>query len=138
MGSLRQHVQTGASVVESAMSRVGSGTAGAGLLADRGDDESRLRRTVVAGPGGVPEVGDSVLGGVLRSVADEVVITAGLAVAGHVDRRSRVLTGVVGVAAVLGLCLFRRGDYHPFPARGLAGGRRRGLGGGPPRGSAVF
>src|SRR6266542_154879 len=105
MGSLRQHVQTGASVVESAMSRVGSGTAGAGLLADRGDAESRLRRTVAAGPGGAVEVGDTVLGGVLRSVADEVVITAGLAVAGHVDRRSRVLTGVVVVAAVFGLLL---------------------------------
>src|SRR6266511_1728043 len=76
MGSLRQHVQTGASVVESAMSRVGSGTAGAGLLADRGDAESRLRRTVAAGPGGAVEVGDTVLGGVLRSVADEALITA--------------------------------------------------------------
>src|SRR6266508_1883932 len=137
MGSLRQHVQTGASVVESAMSRVGSGTAGAGLLADRGDAESRLRRTVAAGPGGAVEVGDTVLGGVLRSVADEVVITAGLAVAGHVDRRSRVLTGVVVVAAVLGLCLFRRENYDLVLARVLAGSPRRVIDGGPPTGQAL-
>src|SRR6266540_2242657 len=137
MGSLRQHVQTGASVVESAMSRVGSGTAGAGLLADRGDAESRLRRTVAAGPGGAVEVGDTVLGGVLRSVADEVVITAGLAVAGHVDRRSWVLTGVVVVAAVLGLCLFRRENYDLVLARVLAGSPRRVIDGGPPTGQAL-
>src|SRR6266542_69162 len=127
MGSLRQHVQTGASVVESAMSRVGSGTAGAGLLADRGDAESRLRRTVAAGPGGAVEVGDTVLGGVLRSVAD----------AGHVDRRSRVLTGVVVVAAVLGLCLFRRENYDLVLARVLAGSPRRVIDGGPPTGQAL-
>src|SRR6266511_860503 len=102
MGSLRQHVQTGASVVESAMSRVGSGPAGAGLLADRGDAESRLRRTVAAGPGG----------------AGEVVITAGLAVAGHVDRRSRVLTGMFVVAALLGLFRSRREDFQHALARG--------------------
>src|SRR6266542_463561 len=137
MGSLRQHVQTGASGVESAMSRVGLGTAGAGLLADRGDAESRLRRTVAAGPGGAVEVGDTVLGGVLRSVADEVVITAGLAVAGHVDRRSRVLTGVVVVAAVLGLCLFRRENYDLVLARVLAGSPRRVIDGGPPTGQAL-
>jgi hypothetical protein len=119
------------------MSRVGSGTAGAGLLADRGDGESRLRRTVVAGPGGASEVDDTVLGGVLRSVADEVVITAGLAVAGHVDRRSRVLTGVVIVAAVLGLCLFRRENYDLVLARVLARSRRRALDGGPPTGQAL-
>jgi Insertion element 4 transposase N-terminal/Transposase DDE domain len=124
-------------VPQSAMSRVGSGTAGAGLLADRGDDESRLRRTVVAGPGGVAEVDDTVLGGVLRSVADEVTITAGLTVAGHVDRRSRVLTGVVVVAAVLGLCLFRRENYDLVLARVLAGSRRRVIDGGPPTGQAL-
>src|SRR6266511_1026825 len=141
MGSLRQHFQTGASVVESAMSRVGSGTAGAGLLADRGDAESRLRRAGAAGPGGgaapVRRSRDSVLGGVLRSVADEVVITAGLAVAGHVDRRSRVLTGVVVVAAVLGLCLFRRENYDLVLARVLAGSPRRVIDGGPPTGQAL-
>src|SRR6266540_26147 len=95
MGSLRQHVQTGASVVESAMSRVGSGTAGAGLLADRGDAESRLRRTVAAGP------------------------------------------GVVVVAAVLGLCLFRRENYDLVLARVLAGSPRRVIDGGPPTGQAL-
>src|SRR6266508_6551823 len=103
MGSLRQHVQTGASVVESAMSRVGSGTAGAGLLAENGDAESRLRRTVAAGPGGAVEVGDTVVGGVLRSVADEGVITAGGAGAGDGYRRARVLVGGVGGGGVRGV-----------------------------------
>jgi hypothetical protein len=98
--------------VESAMSRVASGTAGAGLLADRGD-------------------------GVFRSVADEVVIAAGLAVAGHVDLRSRVLAGVVTVAAVLGLCLFRRENYDLVLVRVLAGSRRRVIDGGPPTGQAL-
>jgi hypothetical protein len=105
------------------MPRVGSGTAGAGLLADRGDDESRLRRTVMAGPGGAVEIDDIVLGGVLGSLADEAVISAGLAAAGHADQRSRVLTGVVTVAVVLGLCLFRRESSDLVLARVLTGSR---------------
>ena len=108
MGCLRQHVRTGIPEWQSAMSRIEPGTAGHRLLADRGDDESRLRRTVIAGPGGSVEVGDTLLGGALVAVADEAVITAGLAAAGHTDRRCRVLTGLVTVTAVLGLCLFRR------------------------------
>jgi hypothetical protein len=124
-------------VVESATSRVGSGTAGAGLLAGRGDDETRLRRTVVAGPGGTVEVDDTVLGGVLGSLADEAVITAGLSAAGHTDQRSRVLTGVVTVAAILGLCLFRRENYDLVLARVLTGSRRRVIDGGPPTGQAL-
>lgn len=124
-------------MVESATSRVGSGTVGAGLLADRGDDESRLRRTVVAGPGGTVEVDDTVLGGVLGSLVDAAVIKAGLGVAGHVDQRSRVLTGVVTVAAVLGLCLFRRENYDLVLARVLTGSRRQVIDGGPPTGQAL-
>lgn len=118
------------------MPRVGSGAVGAGLLADRGDDESRLRRTVVAGPGGTVEVDDTVLGGVLGSLADPTVISAGLSAAGHTDRRSRVLTGVVTVAAVLGLCLFRRENYDLVLARVLTGSRRA-IDGGPPTGQAL-
>jgi len=119
------------------MSRVGSGPVGAGLLADRGDDESRLRRTVVAGPGGTVEVDDAVLGGVLGSLVGTAVITAGLTAAGHADRRSRVLTGVVTVAVVLGLCLFRRENYDLVLGRVLAGSPRWAMDGGPPTGQAL-
>jgi hypothetical protein len=108
-----------------------------GLLADRGDDQSRLRRTVVAGPGGTVEVDDTVLGGVLGSLADEAVISAGLNAAGHTDQRSRVLTGVVTVVAILGLCLFRRENYDLVLGRVWAGSRRRVVDGGPPTGQAL-
>lgn len=123
--------------MESATSRVGSGMAGSGLVADRGDDESRLRRTVVAGPGGTVEVDDAVLGGVLESVVDETVITAGLRAARHTDQRSRALTGVATVAVVLGLCLFRRENYSLVLARVFAGSRRQVIDGGPPTGQAL-
>jgi hypothetical protein len=124
-------------VLQSATARAASGTVGADLLADRGDEESRLRRTVVAGPGGMVEVDDTVLGGVLRSLADEAVIKAGLSAAGHTDQRSRVLTGVVTVAAILGLCLFRRENYDLVLARVLSRSRRRVIDGGPPTGQAL-
>jgi hypothetical protein len=123
--------------VESATSRSGSGTVGVVLLADRGDAESRLRRAVVAGPGGPVEVDDIVLGGVLGSIAGEAVVVAGLAAAGHIDQRSRVLTGVMTVAVILGLCLFRRENYDLVLARVLAGSPRRVIDGGPPTGQAL-
>lgn len=124
-------------MLQSAMSPTGSGTAGYRLLADHGDDESRLRRTVIAGPGGSVEVGDVMLGGVLTTVADEAAITAGLATAGHTDRRCRVLTGLVTVTAVLGLCLFRRENYDLVLARVLPVTPARVLDGGPPTGQAL-
>ena len=124
-------------MLQSATPRTSPAAAGAGLLADRGDEESRLRRAVVAGPGGPVEVDDVVLGGVLGSLAEEAVIRAGLSAAGHVDQRSRVLTGVVVVAAALGLCLFRRENYDLVLARVLAGSRRRVIDGGPPTGQAL-
>ncbi len=76
------------------------------------------------------------LGGVLGSLADTTVISAGLSAAGHTDRRSRVLTGVVTVAAILGLCLFRRENYDLVLARVLTGSRRA-IDGGPPTGQAL-
>lgn len=122
---------------ESATSRTVVGTAGAGLLADHGGDTSRLRRALIAGPGGPVDVAESVLGGVLAAVADEVVITAGLTAAGHTDRRRRVLTGLVTVVAVLGLCLFRRENYDLVLARVLPASPRQALDGGPPTGQAL-
>jgi hypothetical protein len=124
-------------VLQSVMSGTGVGMVGAGLLADEGDDASRLRRAVIAGPGGRVEVDTTVLGGVLASVADEAVITAGLTAAGHIDRRRRVLTGLVTVAAVLGLCLFRRESYDLVLARVLPGSPRQVMDGGPPTGQAL-
>jgi hypothetical protein len=50
-------------VLKSAMPRIEQGTAGHRLLADRGDDKSRLRRTVIAWPGGSVEIGETMLGG---------------------------------------------------------------------------
>src|SRR5258705_6232658 len=137
MGCLRQHVRTGAQVRQSAMPRNEQGTAGHRLLADRGDDESRLRRTVIAGPGGSVEVGDTLLGGVLTTVADEAVITAGLADAGHTDRRCPVLTGLVTVTAVLRVWLFRRESYDLVLARVLPVTPAQVLAGGPPTGQAL-
>lgn len=122
---------------QSATSRTDVGTAGAGLLAGHGDEASRLRRTVIAGPGGPVEVADTVLGGVLASVADAAVITAGLTAAGHIDRRRRVLTGLVTVAAVLGLCLFRRESYDLVLARVLPASPKQAMDGGPPSGQAL-
>jgi hypothetical protein len=78
-----------------------------------------------------------VLGGVLTAVADVEVITAGLTAAGHTDRRRRVLTGLVTVAAVLGLCLFRRESYDLVLARVLPGSPRQAMDGGPPTGQAL-
>ena len=124
-------------MVQSAMSRIEPGTAGHSLLADRGDDESRLRRTVIAGPGGQVALSDVMLGGVLLAMADEAGINAGLATAGHVDKRRRVLTGLVTVTAVLGLCLFRRESYDLVLARVLPGSPAQVLDGGPPTGQAL-
>ena len=79
-----------------------------------------LRGALVAGPGAVVEVDAPVLAGALRVAADARVVAAGLAAAGHVDRRRRVLTGMATVATILGLCLYRRENYDLVIARALA------------------
>jgi len=110
---------------------------GAGLLTDHGDDASQLRRTVIAGPGAPVHVADTVLGRVLAAVADAAVVTSGLTAAGHTDRRRRALTGLVTVAAVLGLCLFRRESYDLVLARVLPASPRQAMDGGRPSGQAL-
>jgi hypothetical protein len=90
------------------------------LVGEWGEDRSALRDALVAGPGGPVEIDPTILGGVLPVVAREDMITAGLAAVGHVDRRRRVFTGVVTVAAVLGLCLFRGESQDLVIARVLA------------------
>ncbi len=122
---------------QSATSLTASRPAGGALLADHGDDESRLRRTVIAGPGGPVEVHDTILNGVLAQMADEMTITTSLATAGHTDKRRRVLTGLVTVTAILGLCLFRRDSYNLVIARVLPTSPRQILDGGPPTGQAL-
>jgi hypothetical protein len=77
------------------------------------------------------------LGGVLAQMADEATITSGLATAGHTDKRRRVLTGLVTVTAILGLCLFRRDNYSLVLARVLPASPRQVLDGGPPTGQAL-
>lgn len=67
-----------------------------------------LRQAVLAGPGVAGVVDDGVAASVLDLLADRSVIAAGLAAAGHVDKRRRALPGMVTVVAVLALCLFRR------------------------------
>jgi hypothetical protein len=76
-----------------------------------------LRQAVLAGPGVAGVEGDGVEASLLDLVADRVVIAAGLAAAGHVDRRRRALPGVVTVVAILALCLFRRENADLVLAR---------------------
>ncbi len=58
-------------------------------------------------------------------MADEMTITTSLATAGHTDKRRRVLTGLVTVTAILGLCLFRRDGSNLVIARVLPTSRRQ-------------
>jgi Transposase DDE domain/Insertion element 4 transposase N-terminal len=124
-------------VQQSATSPAAAGTAGDSLLADHSNDESRLRRTIIAGPGGPVEVHDTILNGVLAQMADETTIAAGLATTGHTDKRRRILTGLVTVTAILGLCLFRCDSYSLVIARVLPPTPRQILDGGPPTGQAL-
>ncbi len=85
-----------------------------------GDEASALGQAVVAGPGGAVEVDAGVLAGALRVAADADAVAAGLAAAGHGDRRRRVFTGLATVVTILGLCLLRREGYDLVIGRTLA------------------
>jgi hypothetical protein len=93
-------------VSQCVMSGVGSAMPAGGV-----GDAERLREAVLAGPGAAMPVEQGWLEGAVGLLANKEVIAAGLAREGHVDARSRVLTGAVTVAVILGLCLFNgRGD----------------------------
>src|SRR6266508_2966257 len=101
-------------------------------------DGHRLREAVLAGPGGVVQVEQAAAGEVWSLLADPWQIAAGLATAGHVDRRQRALPGAVTVLAVLALCLFRRENYDLVLARVFASTSMvRAVDGVPPSGQAL-
>jgi hypothetical protein len=98
----------------------------------------RLREAVLAGPGGVVQVEQAAAGGVWALLANPQQIAAGLAAAGHVDRRRRALPGTVTVLAILALCLFRRENYDLVLARVFAATSTvRAVDGAPPTGQAL-
>jgi hypothetical protein len=86
------------------------GEAGAGCLRD----------AVLGGPASGAVVDDGLRAGLLGELAGGAEVSAALIRAGHVDARRRVLTGVVTVVTVLGLCLFRSEGYDAVLARVLA------------------
>jgi Insertion element 4 transposase N-terminal/Transposase DDE domain len=110
----------------------------AAIEAGGAGDGHRLREAVLAGPGGVVQVEQAAAGEVWSLLADPRQIAAGLATAGHVDRRQRALPGAVTVLAVLALCLFRRENYDLVLARVFASTSMvRAVDGVPPTGQAL-
>ncbi len=109
-------------------------------MAGGGEGEvGRLRTAVLAGPGAAVTVDDAWLAGALTLLVDGDVIAAGLAREGHANKaRRRVLTAAVTVAAILGLCLFRRDNYNVVLARMMASlPGALAPGDGPPSGQAL-
>lgn len=91
--------------------------AGAAMPVVGSGDDDQLREAVLAGPGAAMPVHDGWFAGAVGLLADWDVIAAGLVREGHADVRSRVLTGAVTVAVILGLCLFRQDNYDVVLAR---------------------
>src|SRR5258706_9744309 len=79
-----------------------------------------LRDAVLGGPASGAVVDDGLRAGLLGELAGGAEVSAALIRAGHVDARRRVLTGVVTMVTVLGLCLFRSEGYDAVLARVLA------------------
>src|SRR6266545_4201006 len=76
-----------------------------------GDGSGCLREAVLAGPVSGVLVEDGLRAGLLTDLVGGNTVGVALAQAGHVDGRRRVLTGMVTVLTVLGLCLFRSEGY---------------------------
>jgi hypothetical protein len=108
MGCPKSKVNIRSFVVQSVM-------AAPAMASDTG--VSQLRQAVVAGPGGVVDVGEHSQGAALALLTDPAPVWARLAGCGHIDQRRRVLTGAVTVLVTLGLCLFRREGYELVLAR---------------------
>lgn len=104
-------------------------------LASGREGSQVLRRAVLAGPGGVVDVGEHAQG-VVELLTDPEAVWARLAGGGHVDLRRRLLTGAATVLVVLGLCLFRREGYDLVLAR-MAAAVPGLFVGGPPSGQAL-
>ena len=105
----------------SAMAWVVPLPAGVGVGAEAGEAAAGcLRDAVLGGPASGTVVDDGLRAGLLGELAGGAGVSAALIRAGHVDGRRRVLTGVVTVVTVLGLCLFRSEGYDAVLARVLA------------------
>jgi hypothetical protein len=107
-------------VVQSAMSWVAPSPVGSGGAVGGGDGSGCLREAVLVGPVSGAVVEDGLRAGLLTGLAGGNTVGVALAQAGHVDGRRRVLTGMVTVLTVLGLCLFRSEGYDSVLARVLA------------------
>jgi Insertion element 4 transposase N-terminal len=107
-------------VAQSAMSWVAPSPVGSDVAVGGGDGGAGLRVAVLAGPASGAGVADGLRVGLLAELAGGDALGEALTRAGHVDGRRRVLTGMVTVLAVLGLCLFRSEGYDSVLARVLA------------------
>src|SRR6266508_2128526 len=101
------------------MSWVAPSPVGSGVAAGGGDGSGCLREAVLAGPVSGVLVEDGLRAGLLTDLVGGNTVGVALAQAGHVDGRRRVLTGMVTVLTVLGLCLFRSEGYDSVLARVL-------------------
>jgi hypothetical protein len=106
-------------VAQSAMSWVAPSPVGSGVAVDGGDGSGCLREAVLGGPASGAPIEDGLRSGLLAGLAGGDTVGEALTRAGHVDGRRRVLTGVVTVVTVLGLCLFRSEGYDSVLARVL-------------------
>ena len=84
-----------------------------------GEGSRCLREAVLAGPASGVSVEEGLRAGLLADLAGGNTVGEALTRAGHVDGRRRVLTGMVTVLTVLGLCLFRSEGYDSVLARVL-------------------
>jgi hypothetical protein len=103
--------------VDSAMAWVAPYAGGPGVVVDVAGEP--LREAVLAGPASQTPLADGLSGGLLADLLGGAGVEQAVARAGHVDTRKRVLTGVVTVLTVLGLCLLRSQGYDSVLARVL-------------------